>query len=218
MGNLFGTEGTKTMDMFLANPVGAVIKGVAIKPGNGELTKGVVLVRDASTGLYEPATAATLIAGSICCVLAEDVNTGTGVTGPTYQKSAYFRGHFLRGKVKLANGPLPAAALGVLNGMGIMLEDYVPATGAETVLKNATVATPMATPGAGAVASGTKVELSTETEGADIYYTTNGSTPTTSSTKYTEPIEVTAAVTIKAIAVRDDMFDSPVLTAAYTIA
>lgn len=80
------------------------------------------------------------------------------------------------------------------------------------------VATPTATPAAGEVESGATVELETETEGATIYYTTDGTTPTAESTEYEEAIEITEAVTIKAIAVKDGMTDSEVLSAAYTIA
>lgn len=80
-----------------------------------------------------------------------------------------------------------------------------------------TVATPAATPAAGEVASGTDVELATETAGAVIHYTLDGTTPTLDSPVYTEAIEITAATTIKAIAVKDGMAGSAMLTAAYTI-
>lgn len=82
------------------------------------------------------------------------------------------------------------------------------------------VATPTATPGAGAVASGTAITLSTTTTGATIYYTTNGATPNRSSTKYstTNKPTITGATTLKAIAVKAGFADSTVLTAAYTLA
>jgi plastocyanin len=79
------------------------------------------------------------------------------------------------------------------------------------------VATPEASPGAGEVASGTTVNLTTATAGADIYYTIDGSTPTASSTLYVEPIIVTTTTTIKAIAVKEGMTDSEVLIVEYTI-
>jgi len=79
------------------------------------------------------------------------------------------------------------------------------------------VATPVATPGAGAVASGATVALSCSTTGADIYYTTDGSTPTNASTKYSAAIEITAPVTIKALACKAGMETSEELSAAYTI-
>ena len=92
-------------------------------------------------------------------------------------------------------------------------------TGALTFYANwqERAATPVATPAAGAVVSGTTVTLSTSTEGATIYYTTNGDVPTSGSDQYNEPITITEATTIKAIAVKSGMADSDVLSAAYTI-
>ncbi|MEQ6388083.1 chitobiase/beta-hexosaminidase C-terminal domain-containing protein [Bacillaceae bacterium S4-13-58] len=61
----------------------------------------------------------------------------------------------------------------------------------------------------GEVFAGTSVELSTSTEGTTIYYTNDGTTPTVESTVYTVPIEITEATTIKAIAVKEGLDDSP---------
>jgi hypothetical protein len=78
--------------------------------------------------------------------------------------------------------------------------------------------TPVASPGAGEVDSGAAVALSTATEGAEIYYTLDGTAPDRTKTKYTSPISITAAVVIRAIAVKEGLADSGVLAAAYTVA
>lgn len=83
-----------------------------------------------------------------------------------------------------------------------------------------TVAAPHADPQAGAVVSGTQVTLSCTTGGAVIYYTLDGSDPSTSSTQYTAPFEITgnvgATVTLKAVAILGEA-KSEVQTIEYTI-
>ncbi|MFS0557943.1 MULTISPECIES: chitobiase/beta-hexosaminidase C-terminal domain-containing protein, partial [unclassified Brevibacillus] len=104
-------------------------------------------------------------------------------------------------------------AIAVKEGMldsEVMEEHY-------TILLPDQVAKPVADPSGRAVLSGTKVTLSTPTEGATIYYTTDGSTPSRSSVEYTGPIEVTSEITIKAIAVKEGMLDSEVMEEHYTI-
>ena len=55
------------------------------------------------------------------------------------------------------------------------------------------------------------ISITTTTPDATIYYTTDGSTPTTSSAEYTEPLtDNVSNVTIKAIAVKDGMITSAV--------
>ncbi|WP_196426476.1 chitobiase/beta-hexosaminidase C-terminal domain-containing protein [Paenibacillus campinasensis] len=105
-------------------------------------------------------------------------------------------------------------AIAVKNGMldSEVLEEHY------TILPPDQVAKPIASPAGGAVLAGTMVTLSTTTEGATIYYTTDGSTPSRSSVEYTGPIEVTSEITIKAIAVKNGMLDSEVLEEHYTIA
>ena len=80
-----------------------------------------------------------------------------------------------------------------------------------------TVATPAFSVASGAVVSGTSVTITCSTEGAKIYYTTDGTEPTASSTEYTEAIIITEAVTVKAIAVKSGMKDSAVASASYLI-
>ena len=80
-----------------------------------------------------------------------------------------------------------------------------------------TVATPAFSVASGAVESGTTVTITCSTEGAKIYYTTDGNEPTASSTEYTAAISITEAVTLKAIAVKSGMNDSAVASASYTI-
>ena len=80
-----------------------------------------------------------------------------------------------------------------------------------------TVATPTFSVASGAVNSGTTVTITCSTEGAKIYYTTDGSDPTAESTEYTAAISVTPPMTLKAIAVKSGMNDSAVASASYTI-
>ena len=62
------------------------------------------------------------------------------------------------------------------------------------------------------------VSITTTTVGATIYFTTDGSNPTTSSTQYTGPLtENISGVTIKAIAVKEGMITSVVRSGAVTL-
>lgn len=78
------------------------------------------------------------------------------------------------------------------------------------------VATPEFSPKAGVFTEAQQVTITCKTEGASIYYTIDGSTPTADSTPYTTPISVESTTTIKAIAVLDGEV-SEVASARYVI-
>ena len=88
---------------------------------------------------------------------------------------------------------------------------------APVVGRAATVATPTFSPAAGSYTGTQSVTLRDTTSGATIYYTTNGTTPSSSSTKYTGAISVSTSETIKAIAELSGDTNSAVASAAYTI-
>ena len=83
------------------------------------------------------------------------------------------------------------------------------------------VATPVANYASGELEVGTTVTFSCETEGATIYYRTDGVDPDPSRVQelevYTGPIAVSRATTFKVIAVMDHMQDSRILTVGYTV-
>lgn len=79
-----------------------------------------------------------------------------------------------------------------------------------------TVASPMFSPAGGTYTDAQDVEISCTTEGASIYYTTDGTAPTESGNLYDSPIRVEETTTIKAIAVKDGIV-SMVTTATFTI-
>jgi len=89
--------------------------------------------------------------------------------------------------------------------------------GTVTITSLGTAKTPGFSPAGGSYTAAQTVTLSDATTGAVIYYTTNGTTPTPSSTKYSTPLKVTATETIKAIAVAPGYVNSAVGSAAYTI-
>ena len=86
-----------------------------------------------------------------------------------------------------------------------------------TVFELAAAALPTFSPDPGTYFAPQKVTISSTTTNAVIYYTTDGTTPTTASTKYTSPIEVSASETIKAFAAAAGNPNGAVVTAAYTI-
>jgi hypothetical protein len=83
----------------------------------------------------------------------------------------------------------------------------------ETIVK-----IPTANPQGGTYTAAQSVSLSSETEGATIYYTLDSTYPSISSPKYETPVLVTpseAGTRLRAIAVKENMLNSAIMTETY---
>jgi hypothetical protein len=109
----------------------------------------------------------------------------------------------------------------VVNSSGQIVIQFV------TVIDNASIegieietpaaATPTFSLAAKTYTSAQTVTISDSTPDASIYYTINGTTPTTSSSAYSSPITVSATETLEAIATASGYANSAVGSAAYNI-
>ncbi len=127
------------------------------------------------------------------------------------------------------NGTAPTTSSSVYSGpITVSATETLEAIAVETSYTNSSVATaaytidlvlpaPSFSPAAGTYATSQAVTISDATAGTTIYYTTNGTVPTTSSSVYSGPITVSATETLEAIAVETGYTNSPAATAAYTI-
>ncbi len=80
-----------------------------------------------------------------------------------------------------------------------------------------TVAAPVISPADGSELSegNNTVTIGCDTEGATVYYTIDGSVPTVESDMYSAPFQLTSSATVKAMAVKDGMNNSPVSSVTY---
>jgi hypothetical protein len=79
------------------------------------------------------------------------------------------------------------------------------------------VSPPIFAPASGKYKKKVTVNVASATSGATIYYTLDGTTPTASSPKFLAPFVLTQTKTVRAIATKTGVPDSPVSAATYTI-
>lgn len=133
-----------------------------------------------------------------------------------------YRGYSLNGEKFSSETEIEVGGVVVVEGT-ILTYSGTPefTTGSKIVSYEApavsTVATPVISPNGGAVTAGTEVTITCATDGASIYYTVNGDTPSSASNKYANPIVIEENQTIKAIAVKEGMNDSEIASATFSI-
>ncbi len=117
----------------------------------------------------------------------------------------------------LYKSPITVSSTETLNAIAVAT-GYAPSTVASAAYTiNLTVDAPTFSPAAGTFTTIQTVTLADDTPGSAIYYTTDGSTPTTSSTQYTGPIQVLGTETINAVGAESGYANSSVASATYTL-
>jgi Chitobiase/beta-hexosaminidase C-terminal domain len=125
------------------------------------------------------------------------------------------------GSVPSANSTLYTGPIALTSN--ITLSAIVVATGYDdsgvasaAYIVNTNPATPVISPAGGTFSAAQTVTITDATQGATIYYTLDGSTPTASSTPYSAPFTVSSTETVSAIAISTGG-SSTIATAAFTL-
>ena len=179
------TSSTEYTEPLTDNVSNVTIKAIAVKEGMITSTVG--------SGCAAPVISLDDATSKVSITSATEGSTiyyTTDGTTPTASSTEY-------------SGPFSLSSATTLKAIAIN-SDYEPSTVTESALSQ--VATPtIQNNGSNAIS------ITTTTSDATIYYTTDGSDPTTSSTEYTDPLSDSfSGITIKAIAVKAGMITSAV--------
>ena len=128
----------------------------------------------------------------------------------------------LDGSVPTASSPTYSSAF-TLSSSATVKAVIVTSTGATSPVTTATfsitlpkAATPGITPAGGNFVAAQPITIADATSGATIYYTTDGSTPTSSSMRYSTAFSLNSSSTVQAIATAAGYLDSDAASASFT--
>ena len=192
--------------------------GAGFQAENGGVTVGL-LKGESSSDILNPTEAGQIRHYKSSTVLIKSDATITNVVFTTTGGASRCNNVEINGSTVVANTETntitwegSASELSVFAGEAQNRYSKIAVTTADEA---GSVAAPTFSPTGGTYYEAQEVTISA-VEGADVYYTTNGEDPTTSSTKYSAPFEVATTTTVKAIAVLNDV-ESSVASVTYTI-
>ncbi len=215
---------TLLMDFRDPNIVGTFVYHCHILSHEDLGMMGMIQVLPGVTTTTLAASSATVAAGASVTLTAA-VTTAAGNGTPTGTVT------FQSGSTRLGSATLNGSGVAALSttalppGSNSVTASYTGSTpfaastsaaSAITVTGSAAAA-PVFSPSGGPSGPGRLVAISTATAGAAIYYTTNGTAPTTSSTPYRGAITVSSTETVQAMAVASGYANSAVASATYTL-
>jgi hypothetical protein len=217
---LYNPGGTGPFTVFNPTVDGAVtVEALAVKTGDQNSTVGTVLYYfdppavaeptfSPGGGIYNGVQTVTISDATAGSSIYYTVTSGTTGTTPTTASTPY-------------TVPISVTPTSVVEALAVKTS-YVNSTVGEATYTQETAApTPTFSPVGGTYALAQNVTILDGAPGAVIYYTTDGTTPLTSSAIFSTPIHVvgsTTPTTIKAFATATSYLPSAVGSATYTIA
>jgi Legume lectin domain/Chitobiase/beta-hexosaminidase C-terminal domain len=203
----------------IPNIVGDVVAYVGFTGGTG----GVTATQQILTWTYVASTTGTAAATPTFSLQAgtylgtQSVSLSDSTTGATIYYTADGSTPTTSSTVFTSGTPISVTATETINAIAAGNGFTASPVASALYTIESQVAAPTFSPGSGIYPSTQNVKISTISQNATIYYTTDGSTPTTSSTQYTAAVSVSSSETLKAIATASGFFNSNVSTATYTI-
>lgn len=186
------------------------IKAIAMAAGfsDSSVSSGAYVIQSsAATPTFSPVAGTYVTAQTVAIVSATSgasIFFTTDGTTPTISSTLY-------------TGAITVSASETVKAIAVKAGFNNSAVGSAAYAIQSAAATPTFSPSPGPYVSAQTVAIASSTSGAAIYYTTDGTVPTTSSTLYSGPLTVSASETIKAIAVKAGFTNSSVGSGAYTI-
>lgn len=214
--NFQNTSGTATLT--LGNIDGWIDEVVVrnIRPGTVSNTPPVVSITSPISG--------AVYAGSSNVTIAASASSGTGsITNVSFYQGSTLLGSdtstpysFVWTNAPLGSYTLTAKATDNTGAAVTSTPVSITITNASSTPTNTIVAAPTITPNGGSFSNAVQVALATANSGSLIYYTTDGTTPTTGSTVYTLPFTVTTNTAINAVTIANGT-TSPIASALFRV-
>jgi autotransporter-associated beta strand protein len=193
-------------------PSSAAMKAYAIT--NGQITTTAASTATASFGVYNggPVISASGVSNGIVWVLNNAGGTGTEVlyayAATNISKQLYNSSQLSR---DIVGSGIKMTTPTVANGKVYVGSQYALSIYGLTAF----ISTPLISPNGASFTNSVLVTITDATPGATIYYTLDGTTPTTGSTLYTGPFSITTTANLQAIAVKSGAVNSGVASASF---
>ena len=165
----------------------------------------------ASTPVFSP------VAGSYTTTQTVTISTTTPESTIYYTTDGTTPTYPVTGTTQQYTSPISVSTSQAINAIATSAEYSNSAVGSAAYTIGTPAATPTFSPTAGTYSTIQTVTISDSTPSSTIYYTTNGSTPTTASPIYSSAITVSANETLEAVATANSYSLSATGSAAYTI-